>query len=58
MERCDSNIEVSIVGNAVKLRFCGVCPSCPFLYSELFPFVRKLILERVKEVEEVVLEEI
>lgn len=58
MKWCESRVEVSIVDYVVKLRFCGVCPSCPFLYSELFPFVRDLILEKVEGVEKVELEEI
>ena len=58
MERCGSSIEVSQMENTIKLNFQGLCPSCPFLYLELFPFVRELILEKVERVEEVVLEEI
>ncbi len=58
MKRCASSVEVFRMGNTVKLSFHGLCPSCPFLYVELFPFVKKLILEKVEGVEEVVLEEI
>jgi len=57
IERCESDVRVSLNETKVYLKFSGMCPSCPFLYSHLFPVIREMIINKFEEVEEVILEE-
>ncbi len=57
MEKCQSGLEVHLEGKTVRLKFYGICPGCYFLYTQLFPFIKKLILDRIKGVEEVEMED-